>query len=318
MAKLSHRLPYLLLRAVAGGFNALPLPAARKLARSLGRLVHVALRRGRRYEETLDTLRRALPERTESERRAIVRANYEGLAVLMAEFVRAPRLSPEQVAVLVDIPPDNALTAALAEGRGAVALGAHFSNWELEALAIGYGISPVAIVVKTQSNPLVDAYVNGLRTVGGVNRMVPMGVSVREIITTLRGNGLVGLLGDQAASEDAFYASFFGRPAATFLGPATFALKMNAPLVLMLAVRQPDGHYVLETERIPTDDLTGGATTENVARLTQRHVTRLEATIRRHPEQWLWLHRRFKRPPADLDAWRREIAPILAAESPTA
>jgi len=150
------------------------------------------------------------------------------------------------------------------------------------------------IIVKSQTNNLVNNKVNEFRELGG-NRIIEIGSSLREIYNIVKENGIVCFLMDQSANPDySVYSKFFGQNVATFSGPAKMALKFNTPLIFAFPVRQKNYTYLINVDKIEYDDLQGGATDENVQLLTDRINQKLEVAIRENPEQWLWIHRRFK------------------------
>ncbi|MBF8247541.1 MAG: htrB, partial [Bacteroidetes bacterium] len=140
---------------------------------------------------------------------------------------------------------------------------------------------PLTIVVKTQSNMLIDKKVTERRTRLG-NKIVPMEFSVREVLRTL-----------QKGDWESITVNFFGRLVPAFAGPAVFSLKTGAPILMGLATRQGDGTYSLRFAEVHRDDLKE-YNEDAVAVLTQRHVAMAESMIRDHPGQWLWMHRRWK------------------------
>ena len=125
---------------------------------------------------------------------------------------------------------------------------------------------------------------------------MPMGMSVREIIRTLQQGGIIALVADQTAPKESVSVEFFGRQVPTFEGPAVFCLKTGAPIVLGCTVRQNDGNYTMHLEHVPSDDLVHYSE-ENVRELTQRQVRLTEEIIQQHPEQWMWMHKRWKHVP---------------------
>lgn len=169
----------------------------------------------------------------------------------------------------------------------------HFGNWELLAMATMLHLNSSGLmIVKKQRNHYVDKMINDLRTKYG-NRTVYMKESVREIMRTLRDNGVVAMIADQSAPRDSIYVPFFGREVATFAGPAYFALRSGAPIIMALSIRRTDGGYTGVFEEVSTDDL-NGASKENIKELTARHTAVLEKYIRKYPDHWLWQHRRWK------------------------
>ena len=120
-----------------------------------------------------------------------------------------------------------------------------------------------------------------------------MGISVREILRTLKEGGIVALAADQSAPKESVMVNFFGRNVPTFQGPAIFSLKTGAPIILGCTVRQENGNYTMHLAHVPSDDL-NGVSDENVLELTRRQVQMTEAIIRQKPEQWMWMHKRWK------------------------
>jgi len=120
-----------------------------------------------------------------------------------------------------------------------------------------------------------------------------MEFAVREVMRTLQKGDFVGMAADQSAARESITVNFFGRLVPTFAGPAVFSLKTGAPILMGLATRQGDWTYSLRFTEVPCDDLKEYSE-DAVAELTRRHVAMAESMIRIHPEQWLWMHRRWK------------------------
>ena len=174
-----------------------------------------------------------------------------------------------------------------------VMLSGHFGNWELIAFAVAHQSGlPFTIIVQTQSNRAVDRVINRHRCLLG-NRVVPMGISVRETIRTLRSGGIVAIAPDQSGPEEGVFVDFFGRNVATHQGPAAFSLRTGAPMQMGFIIRVDDGRYKVVLEEISTEPLTGDSD-ENILELTRRHTALLERYIRLYPDHWLWMHRRWK------------------------
>ncbi len=132
-------------------------------------------------------------------------------------------------------------------------------------------------------------------------KIISMDMSVREILRTLQQGGIIALAADQSATKESVSAKFFGREVPTFQGPAIFCLKTGAPIILGGAVRQNDGNYTMRLVQVPSDDLMS-ASEENVLELTQRQVQMTEELIRQYPEQWMWMHKRWKHVPDRVEA----------------
>jgi KDO2-lipid IV(A) lauroyltransferase len=151
---------------------------------------------------------------------------------------------------------------------------------------------PINVIVKTQSNRLIDRKVNEFRSRLG-NAMIPMQHAVREALTVLREGGCVALAADQSAARESVWTEFFGRPVPTHQGPAVFTLRTGSMLVAAVAERQADGSYRMRFEEIPSSDLAPDDPS-SILELTRRHVRWTEEVIRRNPAQWMWMHRRWK------------------------
>ena len=246
---------------------------------------------------TLDHLRQAFPEKSPEELKRIALSAYRNLVISLLEVFWFSRLTPETLKDLVCMPDTGPLDRELKKGKGLIMLGGHFGNWELIAIAVGLlSGHPLTIIVQRQRNKYVDAFMNRNRTLFG-NTVVEMEKAPREIIGTLRNNGVVAMLADQSGPQDGLFVNYFGRPASTHRGPAVFSVRTGAPIIMAFILRQPDGKYKVEFESVKTEDL-NGSETEKVEKLTARHVAVLERYASRYPDHWLWMHKRWKHTPS--------------------
>lgn len=248
---------------------------------------------GVRRAVTMDNLRHAFPEATEHERSAIARGAFRNYGISLAEMMWSSHASVDEVRALVSPVHYEVFAAAFGRGKGVVLLSGHYGSWEIIASAVPHHLpAPLTIIYQTQRNRRVDAFLLARRTRFGC-LLVSMRDAPREVLRTLPRGGIVAMLGDQSGASESPYVEYFGRPAATHRGPALFALKTGAPLVMYFLERQPDGRYVMEFEEVPTEDL-NGTLDDKVLELTRRHVATLERHVRKHPDHWLWMHKRWK------------------------
>jgi KDO2-lipid IV(A) lauroyltransferase len=245
-------------------------------------------------------LRRAFPEKTEGELEGIARGAYQNIAIALFELVWLPRMTFDRLRAMIHFDRPELIKSAYEKGKGLLMLTAHFGNWELLAQSIlpTFGF-PVNIIVKTQANRFVDQSINRRRTRLG-NRIIPMETSLREVLRALQGKEAVGLVADQAAPKENVPVEFFGTLVPTHQGPSVLSLKMSSPLVAIFSVRRPDGCYDAHIVPVPSDDL-DGYTEENATELTRRHVKITEDFIRRFPDHWMWMHKRWKHVPLQND-----------------
>ena len=277
-----------------------PLPRGFLLAfgRGLGTFVWKVI--GFRRLIVQDNLRHAFGgEMDEQELRDLAHAFYRNLGMTLMEFLAFPRLKQADFLDLVEMNGREYFTRTVKEGGGALLVSGHFGNWELlgaRVAAEGHGVS---FIVKEQTNARVDRLQNDIRRRAGIGTIRAGGTSIREMIRALRRKELIGLVGDQDAGPEGYFTEFLGRQAAVFRGTAYFAWKLKIPIVTGYIFRQPDGRHIVEIGPPFAAEQDWDEETA-VARLTEIHVKRLEAAIRKAPEQYFWLHRRWKtRPPGE-------------------
>ncbi len=292
--KISHVFEYIVFQMFAGIVHILPLRFVQLKGAFLGQVVYSVF--GFRKSVTLDNLHRAFPEKSERELDSIARGAFRNVGISLFELLYFSRLTSERIRQLVQFENPELVHKIYERKKSIILLTAHFGNWELLAQGIPacFGI-PTLVIVKPQSNPYVDYSINERRTRFG-NSTVPMDSSVREILRTLGNGGAVGIVADQTAAKENIWVNFFGREVPTHQGPAVFCLKTGAPLLVMFSIRQPDGSYKILWQEVTTSDL-DGYTDENVIELTKRHVKITEEFIRRYPDHWMWMHKRWKHVP---------------------
>ncbi len=288
-----HRLEYAGVRVAQGLICALPAGAARELGAGLGSLAYSL---GIRKEVVLDHLRRVfVDDRSEAELDAIARESYRNFGRMTFEFGRFSRLDRREIGSSITLSGHEHLKAALDRGKGAILVAGHFGNWELASTmaAMGY---PVTLLVGEQHNILVDRRMNALRARFGVE-IVPVTGSLMGILRALRKNRIVAMLSDQDAGKDGIFVDFLGLPASTPYGPGRFAARTGAPVLPGLALRHgKDRHELIVCP--PVEQPPDGASDEEAAHAyTQGYTSVFERYIREYPEQYFWMHRRWKTRP---------------------
>jgi KDO2-lipid IV(A) lauroyltransferase len=266
------------------------------LGRGLGALVW---RRGLyRREVVRDNLRRAFGELDEAERDAIAAGFFRHLGTNLVEFLLLGRLSRDQIRDWVDLEGLENYRTAAAAGHGVLLVTGHFGNWELLAARLGAEGLPVTFLGKSQTNERSDRLLGATRARAGV-RVLRAGGPLKEMVVALRRGEVIGLAADQDAGPDGCFVPFLGREASFFRGAAYFAWKLKAPVISAMMFRQPDGRHRLELGPPYAPDPEWDEPTA-VPRLTEIFAQRLEAAVRRAPDQYLWTHRRWKtRPPKE-------------------
>jgi Kdo2-lipid IVA lauroyltransferase/acyltransferase len=271
-----------------------PLGTVRMLARGCAGILFTLLPIRKRV--TINQLHRAFPDEPEEWIRVTARESYINLVTTIFELMWTPRLTPEIMKQQYHIHRVDILQRAIKRGYGVVIISGHVGNWEWMAVCVGYLLDlSLMIIVHPLHNPGVNKLVEELRTQFG-NRNVPLANAIRPVLTELRNRGTVAMLADQSGPSGSIYPDFFGRPAATYEGPAYFALKCQSSVIMTYNIRRPDGSYDLFFDELPAADLTD-ASKESIEELTRRHVDALETIIRKQPGIWLWQHKRWKHAP---------------------
>lgn len=274
--------------------------AARRLSpRTLGRfgdgfaaLVMVATRKRQRMAD--HNLAATFPELTRRERDAIRRASVRNICRTMLELFRLPSMSAEQVAAHVKLDAGPMMRETLKE-RGILLITAHYGNWEWLGARLAQEV-PITVIARDAAHDLTASIINDARASHGMK--VIGREDLRRMISVLRSKEMLGILPDQHALNGGVLRDFLGRPAWSFTGPALLAARTGALVLPAFPVRQPDGTFEVEV-RPPLPLADTGDRDADLLTNTQLILDAIGDAIRRHPEQWLWLHDRWKMKPPD-------------------
>jgi KDO2-lipid IV(A) lauroyltransferase len=299
-------LEYAAVRALVSGLGLLPRRAAVLAGRGLGRAAY-ALAGGLR-RTGLRNLELAFPEMSAAERERTLRGTFRSLGRQLGEVSQFPRATPESLreAVEYDAEDVKLLEVARERGRGVIFLTGHLGAWELLCFAHSVFYSPLSFLVRPIDNPRVEELVEGLRTRFG-NQPIDKKSAARRAMKLLREGGTLGVLADLNSQErEGVFVPFFGHLACTTAGVATLALRTDATVIPCFAPWDEErgkfvfrGGPVLELVRT-------GDHARDVELNTARFTEAIESYVRRFPDQWLWIHKRWKtRPPGEPDLYAR-------------
>jgi KDO2-lipid IV(A) lauroyltransferase len=285
-----------LLHLVVAAIGALPRKLARWIGAGIGALLYHLLGRLRRVGD--ENLRRSFPERSAEEREQILRGVYRSLGWQLAEFCQMPHYTAEQASKFICYDGLEYYLAARDRGRGVLVLTGHLGAWELSSFyhsLMGY---PMSMVIRRLDNPLVDTFVNRIRSLHG-NRVIHKDDFARGLITAMANGETVGILMDtNMTPPQGVFVPFFGVEACTATAMARVALRSDAAVVPgFLVWHEDEQRYVLVFGEALTLVRTGDTERDIVAN-TALFTATIEQYIRRTPEQWLWVHRRWKTRPA--------------------
>ena len=236
----------------------------------------------------------AFPERDARWRKDTIDGVFESIGRLLVAFARFPRINRQNVGQWIRYEGFEHYERAKANGKGVLFATAHLGNWELSAYAHALLAEPMCVVVRPLDNPLIDDLVEKRRALSG-NQLLSKRDFARSILQALRANQAVGVLVDQnSAPENAAFLPFFGKPASSNLSFAKLAARSGAAVIPGFALwNHAEKRYVLRF--YPSVEMTDEPVED-----TRRIQAALEAAIREYPDQWLWVHRRWKtRPPGE-------------------
>jgi KDO2-lipid IV(A) lauroyltransferase len=296
MAKGSGTLGFAAYKTVSATFAVLPRRLCRAAGGGLGRL---AFRLDWKHRGiALANLAIAFGrERTAEELTAVARESFVRFGRVLADILKIARYSRARVLSLVAAEGRENLEAALAKGKGALIFTGHFGNWEV-ANAVVSGIGPFRVIARALDNPHLEKDLLRFRTRLGSEVINKFGAS-RPILQALGRNEIVAILIDQnVLRSQAVFVDFFGKPAATTPGLAAFHLKTGAPLVPLFVDSLPGGRYRVRILP-PLEFQPAGRRDEDVLKITGICTKMIEHEIRRSPEQWLWVHKRWNTRPAE-------------------
>ena len=291
-----YRLEYALAWLLIRGISILPRPVARAAGIGLGQLVY--LLHGKLRRVGMRNLQLAFPEKSAHERRRILRGEFTSLGRQLAEVCLFPRYTRENVTKIVVYDGFENFERAEARGKGVIYLTAHLGGWELSAFSHSIQGHPLHVVMRSMDNPFLDRFITHLRTMHG-NRAVDKDNFVRGLLSAMKAGETVGILMDtNMTPPQGVFVDFFGIPACTASGLARIALRTDAAVVPGFTIWDRElRKYRLRFD--PALDLirTGDEEADIVAN-TALFTKVIEQYVRRYPDQWLWVHRRWKTRPA--------------------
>ena len=237
-------------------------------------------------------LQAAFPLRSRDECRATAREMFAHFGRLLTVLLKFGTMRPDRMLRLVEFEGGDRVAHAHAQQRGVLLFTGHFGFWEINALVHALAMQPMAVLARPLDNPLLHRLLESVRTSTG-NSVIYRRGAIRKVLRALEANRAVAVLIDQhIQTSDAVYVDFFNRPAATTSALAAIALRTGAPVVPVFALPLPDGRFRMVYEHPvdppQTDD------SDSIREFTQRCTDVLEMYVRRYPQLWLWMHRRWR------------------------
>jgi Kdo2-lipid IVA lauroyltransferase/acyltransferase len=290
-----YRLEYALAWLLIKGIGVLPRPLARAAGITLGQLVYLFHAKLRRVG--MRNLQLAFPGKTARERKKILRGVFTSLGRQLGEVCLFPRYTRENVTEVVVYSGFENFEQAQGRGKGVLYLTSHVGGWELSAFSHSLQGHPLHVVMRGMDNPYLDRFVQSMRTMHG-NRAVHKDNFVRGLLSAMKAGETVGILMDtNMTPPQGVFVDFFGIPACTASGLARIALRTDAAVVPGFTIWDRKlRKYILRFEPALKLIRTGDEEADIVAN-TAMFTKVIEAYVRRYPDQWLWVHRRWKTRP---------------------
>jgi KDO2-lipid IV(A) lauroyltransferase len=307
--RLRHRLEYAAFLGVISSLRIIPVPVQRLLSWLMAMLVcRVVPKKLTRYHIAFDNIRQAFgDEYSDAEVDRIIFDMWQHLFRLVSEVVQFPKqITMENTFERIQFRNREDAVCALVSGRPVILLSGHFGNWETSVTSFGVFGFQLGVVARALDNPYLDAWFERFRESTG-HTIINKGGARAAIEVRLAEGRHVAILADQDAGQRGIFIDFFGRPASAFPSVAQLAMRNDALIVMGCGIRQPDNahqgnwvRYEVSCEDVidPRDyDRDTG-----VHEITQRFSAALESAVRRAPEQYFWIHRRWKTRPAEEQA----------------
>jgi KDO2-lipid IV(A) lauroyltransferase len=289
-ASLRHRLEYLAVTSVVAFVRPLPMRAVLGLGTLLGRAFFLFDAAHRRL--AVANLQAAFPVRSNRECRAIAREMFSHFGRLLMVLLKFSTMRPDRMLAHVQFEGEERVIHAHSHGRGVLLFTGHFGFWEINALVHALAIRPISVLARPLDNPLLHNLLESVRTSTG-NAVIYRRGALRRVLRALGDNQAVAILIDQhIQSADAVVVDFFNRPAATTSALAALALRTGAPVVPVFALPVAGGRFRMVYEHVV--DPPRADDPDAIREFTQRCTDVLEMYVRRYPELWLWMHRRWR------------------------
>jgi Kdo2-lipid IVA lauroyltransferase/acyltransferase len=302
-SNLQIQLEYLLVRFLLAVFRAIPLSAGLWLGPARGGWAFASFGRLRRTGRR--NLQLAFPDWSERQRLHVLRDSFRNLGRLLAVFSHFNGKDLKELRSLIDCEGLEHIDAARADGKAVILFTGHLGAWELTSFALSMFGHPLSFLVRRIDNSKIEALVDRARTRLG-NRTIDKRAAAREMLQTLQAGETLGILVDLNTHErEGIFVDFFGVPASTTFALAKLALRTGATVLPVFAPwDERQGRFLLKVDRPLAIEKTGNEETD-VRRLTQQFTSVVEDYVRKYPDQWLWIHRRWRiRPEGQPDLYK--------------
>jgi len=288
-----YKFQFFLLKILYAVFSIISIKMAEQLANILAFLIGNVFRY--RRKTVLDNLYKVYGENLPNQKNIMVRDVYRNFTYLWFEVMHTKKITIENFDTHFNIHGFEVVDELLKKKNGLILVSGHFGNFEWTTILFGIKGYFYNAIAKKQRNPYVNQFMTENREYFG-GRIIFTKKALKEGLNVLRNDGILLLVGDQDARKKGVFVDFLGMPSSTAVGTAVFKLRTKAPILFISMIRKSYAHFDVFFEEVKVnEDLKFGE--ESIIEITQAHSAVLEKWIRKYPEQWFWMHRRWKSKP---------------------
>jgi Kdo2-lipid IVA lauroyltransferase/acyltransferase len=290
MKKIQHIIEYFSVVLALPFFLIIPYIIRCKIGGYLGLAIYYILKSRRAI--ALNNVSRSFPDNNYLWHKKICRDSFRNFGISAMEFVQLKKFDNKFIDKYITIEGEEHIKVALALGKGIIGICPHLGNWEYVAAYVATKGYPVSVIMKRQSNRYVNNLIERLRTSFGME-LIYKNKAGFPVVRALKKNKIVAFVADQDAGKNGIFVDFFGRPASTAQGPARFAQSYNSPAMIFAGVRGKNGTFKIVISPILKFDYNKNNKTA-IFKNTMQWTHAIEEYIRKYPEQYFWMHRRWK------------------------
>jgi Kdo2-lipid IVA lauroyltransferase/acyltransferase len=272
-------------------FFIIPYRLRIKIGGYMGLIIYYLYKR--RRDIAFENICGSFPDLSTDRHNELCRNSFRHFGISITEFIQLIRFSDKFMDKYISIEGEGYIKEALAKGNGIIGISPHMGNWEFIAAYVASKGYPLSVIMKRQSNPYVNNLIAGLRRSFSMQLIYKSSAGF-SALKALKQNRIVAFVADQDAGKNGIFIDFLGRPASTAQGPARFAVACKSPVMIFIGVREKNGKLkIIITPELEFDYIKKNSH-ENIYNNTKKWSEKIEESIKKYPEQYFWMHRRWK------------------------
>jgi len=291
MKKIKHLIEYFFVIILLPLFSIIPYRLRTRAGGVMGVLIFYLYRKRRNV--ALENISKSFPEKNKNWHWKLCRLSFKNLGISSMEFLQLPRMNENFIDKYFEVEGEQFFKMALENRRGLIAICPHLGNWEFVAAYFGIKGYPLSVIMKRQSNPYVNRIIAKYRKAMNLE-LIYKNKAGFAVLRGLKRNRIIGFVADQDAGKNGIFIDYFGRPASTAQGPSRFALAYQTPACVVIGVRKAGGRFKIIVSPFLDFSYNRNSQAEAIYCNTALWVGKTEEFIREYPEQYFWVHRRWK------------------------